>query len=228
MNLAYIGLVSAGMAVACIAWRYLCKFYNIPWPYWLAWWLENPYMKVVCHPDRIAGLSEIDSGMKVCDLGCGAGRVTSFLAQRAYPEAVIAVDFQRGMLRLLKKKLMRGGVSNVVVRELDISQSRLPDKMDRFVITTVLGEIPDFPSVLARVFEALVPGGRVSITEVIPDPCYISSKTLRRVCESLGYRYVNVHHNWLAYTMNLEKPHSSADSADSKVGFAAEPPAVLS
>ncbi|MBV7335912.1 class I SAM-dependent methyltransferase [Chloroflexi bacterium TSY] len=45
-----------------------------------------------------------------------------------------------------------------------------PNTFDRAVLVTILGEIPDRRAALAAIFDALKPGGTLTITGVLLDP----------------------------------------------------------
>lgn len=147
--------------------------------------------------------------MKVLEVGCGAGRVTIPVAQAVPQGSVLGVDLQAGMIRQLERRTKRMSLPNLSWHQRDVIRDGLPSgPFDRIVVVTVLGEIPAYTKVLQDAFDQLRPGGMVSITEVLPDPCYIPSKRLRHECESLGFQHLETIHNLVSYTLNLEKPRS--------------------
>jgi ubiquinone/menaquinone biosynthesis C-methylase UbiE len=69
-----------------------------------------------------------------------------------------------------------------------------------------LGEIPDRSAALAQCYQALKPGGRLSITELIPDPHYQTRSTVRRLAVEAGFRLLSIQGGWCFYTANFVKP----------------------
>jgi len=74
------------------------------------------------------------------------------------------------------------------------------------VLVTVLGEIPDREAAMREIFDALKPGGMVSVTEIIFDPHFQSRPTVARLARVVGLRERAFHGNRVAFTLNLEKP----------------------
>jgi SAM-dependent methyltransferase len=81
---------------------------------------------------------------------------------------------------------------------------------DRAILVTVLGEIPDRAAALREIFEALKPGGFLSITELMLDPHYQSRLTVLRLTRQLGFREKEFFGNVFAFTLNLVKPDHPA------------------
>jgi ubiquinone/menaquinone biosynthesis C-methylase UbiE len=98
-------------------------------------------------------------------------------------------------------------IENVRLLEAAVGEGKLPrDRFDRALLVTVLGEIPDRESALCEIFDALKPGGRLSVTEVIFDPHFQSRQSVARLAHSAGFREKAFHGNRIAYTLNFEKP----------------------
>ena len=118
----------------------------------------------------------------------------------------IDFEFQRGgMSRTFTASHWR--VENVRLLEAAVGEGKLPrDRFDRALLVTVLGEIPDRERALREIFDALKPGGRLSVTEVIFDPHFQSRRSVARLAHSSGFRENAFHGNRIAYTLNFEKP----------------------
>jgi ubiquinone/menaquinone biosynthesis C-methylase UbiE len=54
-------------------------------------------------------------------------------------------------------------------------------------LITVLGELPDRAAALAEVRRVLRPGGRLSVSEQLPDPDYITPRALRSELSTAGF-----------------------------------------
>jgi ubiquinone/menaquinone biosynthesis C-methylase UbiE len=88
------------------------------------------------------GLSE---GMAVADLGCGTG-FFSLPASKIVGEQgqVFAVDKVKEVLDVLKSKIEKEGMNNIVVRQTDISSSAIDDhSIDLIIMTNVFHDAHD-------------------------------------------------------------------------------------
>ena len=191
----------------CVAWRLACRSYNIPWPHWLAWVLRNPYMLVFCHPEEITRRASVADSDKVLDLGCGAGRISIPVAKRLSKKgSLLGVDLQAKMVSKALSYADRESVSERCSFErLDILEQDIRASFDKIIIVTVLGEIPNIDLVMQKIHALLSDGGIVSVTEVIPDPCYISKSALRSLFEKHNFKVSKVYSGPLSYTMNFSK-----------------------
>lgn len=71
---------------------------------------------------------------------------------------------------------------------------------------TVLGEIPDRERALRELFDALRPGGILSVTEIVFDPHFQSRRTVTRLAEAAGFRNRAFHGNRIAFVLQFQKP----------------------
>jgi ubiquinone/menaquinone biosynthesis C-methylase UbiE len=145
--------------------------------------------------------------MKVLDAGCGPGRLTRPLAEAVGPEGeVTALDIQNEMVARVRKKVEAAGLRNVKFLHAGLGEGKLPQAyFDRALLITVLGEIPDRESALQEIHGALVPGGILSVTEVIYDPHFQRRETVLKVACAAGFKERYFFGKKLAYTMHLEK-----------------------
>src|SRR4029077_7298936 len=111
-------------------------------------------------------------GMTVVEIGPGPGRLLIPVARRVQPGCrAVGGEPQQGMLDKLRRKLERDDPGNIELIHADATQPVLPrESADLVYLCTVLGEIPDRMAALGNCFDALRPGGRLSITEVVLDP----------------------------------------------------------
>src|SRR5262249_48157085 len=110
--------------------------------------------------------------MAVLDAGCGPGRVAIPIARQVGPRGeVVAMDIQAGMLQRAREKAAAANLANIRFLEGGLGEGKLGrNRFDRSVLVTVLGEIPDREAALREIFDALKPGGMLSVTEIIFDP----------------------------------------------------------
>lgn len=181
---------------------------HMPCPSSLSFLLENPFMNRVAGPELLLDRAVIKAGMHVLDAGCGPGRLTLPAARRVGPNGlVVALDIQPAMLDRLNKKLSEQKVTNVRPLLAGLGEGKTkPGSFDRVLLVTVLGEIPDKTAALREIYQALKPGGILSITEVFPDPDIQLPDKIRQLARETGFVVSDRYGRFPAYTMNLLKP----------------------
>ncbi len=204
------GLVGLVILVT-VLWRVASRRHSLPCPVWLSWLVEfdNPFAKVH-RSDVIIEHLDLQPGMTVLDIGCGPGRLTIPAARRVGPQGhVVAIDIQPGMLSRARDKAVAANLTNIRFQEAAVGEGKLKhNNSDRALLVTVLGEIPDRPAALKEIFDALKPGGILSVTEIIFDPHYQRRARILRLAGEVGFREKAFFGNWVAFTLNLEKPKS--------------------
>lgn len=130
-------------------------------------WLERRERELEEDPDLAMRLMRVERGSTVADLGAGSGYFTVRLA-RAVGTAgkVYAVDIQQGMLDLLQRAVTRQKLTNVIPVLGAADDPRLPSQaLDLVLMVDVYHELSSPQTTLARVKEALKPGGRLVLLE---------------------------------------------------------------
>ena len=92
------------------------------------------------------------------ELGCGPGTWTGLLCSRA--ASVTAVDLSPGMLEQARAEL---GAANIEFVTADAAQFHSDGKFDRAISVRVIEYIPEWREVIARMGEAVRPGGRAVV-----------------------------------------------------------------
>lgn len=197
-----------------LGWRLASRRHSWPCPSWLSWLIEldSPFFAIARARTIVQHLN-LQAGMKVLDAGCGPGRLTIPLAQSVRPTGeVVAIDSQPDMLVRAQQKARQANLSNISFRKVELGKDELAGaQFDRAVMVTVLGEIPDRQGALKEVFQALKPGGLLSVTEVISDPHFQGRNTVRKLAGSVGFREKDFRGNRFAFSMLLERPFDHDD-----------------
>ena len=203
-----LGLLGVIVLVA-ILWRLASRGRSVPCPASLSWLVEldNPFTKTNRAATIVERL-EVRPGMTVLDLGCGPGRLTIPIARKIGPDGeVVAMDIQSGMLQRVREKARAANLTNIEFLQAGTGEGKLGrNRFDRALLVTVLGEIPDREAALREIFDALKPGGLLSVTEVIFDPHFQARQTVARLARSAGFRQKALHGNRIAFTAMVEKP----------------------
>lgn len=204
---AALTLAALLLVASAVLWRRRA----LPCPFWLAWLVEldNPFFRnnrasvIVEHLD-------LRAGMRALDVGCGPGRVAIPMARRVGTAGeVVAIDLQPAMLRKAQEKAGKARLTNIRFEQVKAGAGELNFGLfDRAVLVTVLGEIPDRSAALKEIFQSLVPGGVLGITEVIADPHFQSRSSVRAITAAVGFREKKLIGCRFSYSIYLERPVS--------------------
>ncbi|NTV29067.1 MAG: class I SAM-dependent methyltransferase [Candidatus Omnitrophica bacterium] len=108
---------------------------------------------------------ELTPEMDVLDFGCGTGLVTLRLAPLV--RSVTGVDTSAGMLQVLRAKLLAQNIGNVQAELLNTQgELVLPGEYHAIVSSMTLHHVEDVLGLLRKFHQALLPGGRVAVTDL--------------------------------------------------------------
>lgn len=130
-------------------------------------WDDNPVFQA--RADKIAAAMRtaipISTAMQALDYGCGTGML-SFPLQDALGHITLK-DSSAGMLEVLREKITARGVSNMTVRQADLSSQPLPEeRYDLIYSSMVLHHIPDTVGILATFHALLNAGGWLCVADL--------------------------------------------------------------
>ncbi|HYM23346.1 MAG TPA: class I SAM-dependent methyltransferase [Vicinamibacterales bacterium] len=139
--------------------------------------LEAPDRAQWQHPDQIMDALGIADGSLVADLGAGSGWFTIRLARRVGPLGrVYAEDIQPQMIDVIKSRVQRENLSNVVTILGTADDPRLPPGLDAVLIVDTFHEMQfdekgarrDPVPLLTTVARSLKPQGRIGVVDFMP------------------------------------------------------------
>jgi ubiquinone/menaquinone biosynthesis C-methylase UbiE len=120
-------------------------------------------------PDVVAALA-IGEGSRVADVGAGSGYFTEHLAAVVGDSGrVFAVDISERALSQLRRLAENRGLDNVEVVGGEVDDPRLPEgSLDAILVVDAYHEMSEYKAMLAGMYRALEPGGRLVIIDMRP------------------------------------------------------------
>jgi len=112
---------------------------------------------------RAAKAAGYRDGMRVLEIGCGIGSVTSLLAKHNHTGSILALDISPRSVQIAKGNL--GHRRNVSFLVSDMSDFQHKGKFDFVVLPDVIEHIPldQHPRLFATIAEHMEPDGRILI-----------------------------------------------------------------
>ncbi|MDT0632743.1 class I SAM-dependent methyltransferase [Rubrivirga litoralis] len=162
-------------------------------------WLERPDREREERPALLVQALGLAPDDVVADLGAGTGYFTFRLAPLVPEGRVYAVDIQPEMLRIVEARAGEDGVGNVApVLGTETSPGLRPRSTDLTLVVDAYHEFSDPREMLAGIFEATRPGGRLVLVEYRAEDPDVPIKPLhkmteaqaRREVEAAGFRFV--------------------------------------
>lgn len=127
--------------------------------------IQGPFYSAAVRESALMRLVPRD--LVVADIGCGTGLLTLTLAQVA--AKVHAVDASARMVKIVKEKVSRSGLRNVVVKRGEAERLPLRDaSMDAVLAFHLLRHLPRPAEAVGEVARILKPGGQIVLVELEP------------------------------------------------------------
>jgi len=148
------------------------------YPVEYARWLLTPWRRLILPPSRIVKRLGLKPDDRVLEIGCGPGYFSPAVAKAC--GHLTLFDCQDGMLDIAQERLKARGLSNFARAPGDAKALPFADSsFDAAFMVTVLGEVGDAGAALREAARVLKPGGRLSVTEQMGDPDFISREELK-------------------------------------------------
>ncbi len=160
--------------------------------------LLDPKRKEIISPGQVIDHLNVTATDHVADLGAGNGYFTVPLAEVA--ERIYAVDIEKQMLDLLKKRAVEAGNIDYIVSSLE--QINLADHVvDKAIAAFVIHEVPDLKKAFEEFKRIIKPGQQLLVLEweaidmEMGPPLHerISSQKMKEIFEENGLK-PEVHH----------------------------------
>jgi ubiquinone/menaquinone biosynthesis C-methylase UbiE len=152
-------------------------------------WLERASRDAEEHPDQVVAALELAPDADVADIGAGTGYFTFRLAPLVPEGRVFAVDIQPEMLAILKKRIARRGITNVVPVLGEIDDPRLPEaSIDAVLLVDAYHEFAYPFEMMQAIVRALRPQGRVFLIEYRGEDPRIPIKPLHKMTQDQAIR----------------------------------------
>jgi ubiquinone/menaquinone biosynthesis C-methylase UbiE len=112
----------------------------------------------------------VGAGSQVADVGAGSGYFTAHLSTEVGSSGrVFAVDISDRSLDQLARLVESEGLENVEVIRGEIDDPGLPEgSLNAVLIVDAYHEMTEYEAMLAGVYRALKPGGRLVILDLVP------------------------------------------------------------
>ncbi|WP_029215056.1 class I SAM-dependent methyltransferase [Kallotenue papyrolyticum] len=124
-------------------------------------------------------------GMRVLDVGCGAGDVSFLASKLVGPEgAVIGVDRAPEAVAYAKQRAQQAGLENVCFIAADATQWVPDAPVDALIGRLVLMYFPDPAAVLRRLLAFVKPGGIVAFQELDTPVAPLAEVMCDPICET--------------------------------------------
>lgn len=164
-------------------------------PIWVGYLLACPIRKIFQNPKKMFG-PYIKEGMKVLDIGCAMGFFSLPLAQMVGSNGkVICVDLQKKMIKTLKKRSQKAGLSNIIETRIchhnSLGLKDLKEGIDFALASAVIHEVPDASYFFSEIHEIIKPTGTFLVVE---PKGHVSEKGFKKtiiIAEQNGFKTID-------------------------------------
>lgn len=127
---------------------------------------DDPARDAWQKPMHVVALMNVTDGMTVADLGTGTGYFLPYLAKAVGSGKVLALDVEPDMIRYVKERAAKAGLTNVEARVVPLDDPALPaGAVDRVLIVDTWHHIADRKAYAGKLAKGLRPGGAVFVVD---------------------------------------------------------------
>ena len=130
---------------------------------------DDPQRDAWQKPDEVIAALALRSSDVVADVGAGTGYFTVRLAAVVPDGKVIASDVEADMVRYLRERAAKAGVTNVVAVQGEAADPKLPERANVILLVDVLHHVGDRPAFFTTLASQLADGGRIVVVDFDPD-----------------------------------------------------------
>jgi len=118
------------------------------------------------HTDHLLVRAGLAPGMRVLEVGCGAGDVSMQAARLVGPTgSVIGIDTDAEVLAVARRRTAEAGITTVTYQQSNIADVRLDEPVDALIGRLILIHLPDPVSAVRELSRFVRPGGMVSFQD---------------------------------------------------------------
>ena len=138
-------------------------------PVWVGYLLASPVRRLFQNPDKILS-PYVEDGMTVLDIGCAMGFFSLSAAKMVGPNGkVICMDIQEEMIKSLRKRALKAGVTDRIETRICTQNSLelddMAEQIDFAFAIAVAHEIPDVSGFFSETYKTLKPGHKFLVIE---------------------------------------------------------------
>ena len=156
-------------------------------------WLNRPGREREERPDAVVTNMNLAPDEVVADIGAGSGYFAFRIARQVPEGKVVAVDIQPEMLALIAERQQADGVDNIerVLGEID-DPNLEPESIDAAIMVDAYHEFSHPYEMMAGIYQALRPGGRVFLLEYRGEDPSVPIRPLHKMTEQQVVKEMSV------------------------------------
>jgi len=198
------GMVFGILFIHSVIIRIIRKIWKFPIPAFAVTLIEGPHRRRFQPPELVMKWMGVKPGMKVLELGPGAGAFTFPVAEVA--SDVHCIDIQPKVVEIMNTRVVERGFTNIFPVEANAYNLPFEDKtFDLVFHVACLPEIPDPVRVLKEVRRVLKDDGIYADSELLPDPDYPLASTVLSWATKAGLTKISANGNGLHYVLCFRK-----------------------
>jgi ubiquinone/menaquinone biosynthesis C-methylase UbiE len=178
-------------------------------PWWLGYWLINPFRKFKQNPDDILR-PYVKEGITALDIGCAMGYFTLPMATIVGKNGkVVAVDLQEKMIFSLIRRARKANLSTIIDAYVCSANSlgleEFTGQIDFALAFAVLHEFPAIPPAIKSISGALKLGGIFLIAEPRGHVSKADFDKTILIASEYGFEPVGFPDIWHSHSVVLKK-----------------------